>query len=115
MITSTKIFESNSKMIVGSLTQESTINLMIMNHILIVVHLFGFVPYAYSNTFNLIVKVFDFDFYVENSLITTIKQSNVTVLESSFVEKRTKLFKPHQVKVTSSESYIKQKLDRHQR
>ena len=57
MITSTKIFESNSKMIVGSLTQESTINLM-------------------------------------------------TVLDFSVVEERTKLFRPHQVKVTSSRSWI---------
>lgn len=67
---------------------------------------FGFVPYSYCNSFNLLVKAFDFDFYVEGSLINNVKQSNITVLDFSVVEERAKLFKPRKVKATSSGNWI---------
>ena len=63
---------------------------------------FGFIPYSFAESFNLIAKAFDFDFYVQDSAITKTKPVNVSLLQLQIVEVFGKMFYHKDVKITSS-------------
>lgn len=66
-------------------------------------HEFGYVPYSLCDSFNLMVKAFDFDFNVENADIKSIKPVNVTINTFTFIfEGSNKIFTPRDATVTSS-------------